>query len=207
MEDARAKVASLVGASPKEIVFTSGATESNNISIKGAARFYGMKGAKHRKHVVTTQTEHKCVLDSCRFLEQEGFEVTYLPVQAATGMVDVAELEASLREDTLLVSVMAVNNEIGTRQPVEEIGQLCRKKKILFHTDGEWFECRYTIGFLGFARILRKNLRKVQLHIDILVHLVIGRHLLACWWWSTEVASLGSVPVRPLCEHAQRRRG
>mmetsp|Transcript_16456 Transcript_16456/g.39383 ORF Transcript_16456/g.39383 Transcript_16456/m.39383 type:complete len:467 (+) Transcript_16456:127-1527(+) len=135
VEDARAQVASLIGASPKEIIFTSGATESNNLSIKGAAHFYGMKGAKNKKHVITTQTEHKCVLDSCRFLEQEGFDVTYLPVQVATGMVDMEELESSLREDTLLVSVMAVNNEIGTRQPVEEIGALCRKNKILFHTD------------------------------------------------------------------------
>ena len=96
-----------------------------------------MKGAKNKKHVITTQTEHKCVLDSCRFLEQEGYDVTYLPVQEATGMVCMEELKSSLREDTLLVSVMAVNNEIGTRQPVEEIGKLCRSKKILFHTDGE----------------------------------------------------------------------
>jgi cysteine desulfurase len=92
-------------------------------------------GAKKKKHVITTQTEHKCVLDSCRFLEQEGYDVTYLPVMEATGMVCMEELENAMREDTLLVSVMAVNNEIGTRQPIEEIGALCRKKKILFHTD------------------------------------------------------------------------
>ena len=97
-----------------------------------------MKGSKHKKHLITTQTEHKCVLDSCRFLEQEGFDITYLPVMEATGMVDMEELESEMREDTLLVSVMAVNNEIGTRQPVEEIGKLCRSKKILFHTDGEF---------------------------------------------------------------------
>ena len=96
-----------------------------------------MKGAKNKKHIITTQTEHKCVLDSCRFLEQEGFDITYLPVMNATGMVDMEELENSMRDDTLLVSVMAVNNEIGTRQPVEEIGALCRSKKILFHTDGK----------------------------------------------------------------------
>ena len=90
-----------------------------------------------KKHVITTQTEHKCVLDSCRSLEQEGYDVTYLPVVAATGMVDMQELDSAIREDTLLVSVMAVNNEIGTRQPVEEIGALCRKRKILFHTDGK----------------------------------------------------------------------
>mmetsp|Transcript_11429 Transcript_11429/g.24375 ORF Transcript_11429/g.24375 Transcript_11429/m.24375 type:complete len:473 (+) Transcript_11429:88-1506(+) len=135
VESARSQIASLIGASPKEIIFTSGATESNNLSIKGAAHFYGMKGPKNKKHVITTQTEHKCVLDSCRSLEQEGYDVTYLPVQNATGLVDMEELEASVREDTLLVSVMAVNNEIGTRQPVEEIGALCRSKKILFHTD------------------------------------------------------------------------
>lgn len=133
VEEAREQVASLIGASPKEIIFTSGATESNNISIKGAAHFYG-KGSK-KKHVITTQTEHKCVLDSCRSLEQEGFDVTYLPVQHATGRVDMEELEAAIRDDTILVSVMAINNEIGTRQPIEEIGQLCRSKKIVFHTD------------------------------------------------------------------------
>mmetsp|Transcript_24653 Transcript_24653/g.49175 ORF Transcript_24653/g.49175 Transcript_24653/m.49175 type:complete len:472 (-) Transcript_24653:105-1520(-) len=135
VENAREQIAALIGASPKEIIFTSGATESNNLSIKGAAHFYGMKGNKNKKHVITTQTEHKCVLDSCRFLEQEGYDVTYLPVMEATGMVCMDELENAMRDDTLLVSVMAVNNEIGTRQPVEEIGALCRKKKILFHTD------------------------------------------------------------------------
>eukprot|EP00978_Attheya_sp_CCMP212_P000382 scaffold768_cov55-Attheya_sp.AAC.1 len=133
VEEAREKVANLIGASPKEIIFTSGATESNNLSIKGAAHFYGKSGKK--KHVITTQTEHKCVLDSCRSLEQEGFEVTYLPVQNATGRVDMAQLEAAMREDTIMVSIMAVNNEIGTRQPLEEIGELCRSKKIFFHTD------------------------------------------------------------------------
>lgn len=136
VETARAQVASLIQASPKEIIFTSGATESNNLSIKGAAHFYGGEG-KNKKHVITTQTEHKCVLDSCRSLEQEGYDVTYLPVQASTGLVDMAELENAMRDDTFLVSVMAVNNEIGTRQPIEEIGALCRKRKILFHTDGE----------------------------------------------------------------------
>jgi cysteine sulfinate desulfinase/cysteine desulfurase-like protein len=90
-----------------------------------------------KRHIVTTQTEHKCVLDSCRSLEQEGYDVTYLPVEKATGLIDMELLESSLREDTLLVSIMAVNNEIGTRQPLEDIGKMCRKKKILFHTDGE----------------------------------------------------------------------
>ena len=117
------------------------------MSIKGAAHFYGSihksggdsgsNGKGNKNHIITTQTEHKCVLDSCRFLEQEGYEVTYLPVQSSTGLVNMEELENAMRDDTLLVSVMAVNNEIGTRQPIEEIGKLCRKKKILFHTDGE----------------------------------------------------------------------
>jgi len=131
VEVARSQISSLISASPKEIVFTSGATESNNLSIKGVAHFYKRKG----KHLITTQTEHKCVLDSCRSLEKEGYEITYLPVQQATGRLCVEELEAAMRPDTLMVSVMAVNNEIGTLQPLEEIGALCRSRKILFHTD------------------------------------------------------------------------
>lgn len=131
VEVARSQISSLISASPKEIVFTSGATESNNLSIKGVAHFYKRKG----KHLITTQTEHKCVLDSCRSLEKEGYEITYLPVQQATGRICVEELEAAMRPDTLMVSVMAVNNEIGTLQPLEEIGALCRSRKILFHTD------------------------------------------------------------------------
>ncbi|XP_072024693.1 cysteine desulfurase-like [Amphiura filiformis] len=130
VENARAQVAKVIGADPKEIIFTSGATESNNISVKGVARFYKSK----KKHVITTQTEHKCVLDSCRALEGEGFDVTYLPVQT-NGIVDLKVLEEAMRPDTVLVSVMTVNNEIGVRQPVEEIGKMCRAKKIFFHTD------------------------------------------------------------------------
>jgi len=122
-EIGRAQVAKLIGANPKEIIFTSGATESNNCIIKGVGRFYGKK----KKHIITTQTEHKCVLDSCRQLEQEGFEVTYLPVQQATGLIDLEELENAMRKDTSLVSIMAVNNEIGTLQPLKEIGELCRR--------------------------------------------------------------------------------
>lgn len=121
----------MIGAESKEIIFTSGATESNNLSIKGAAHFYKKRG----KHVITTQTEHKCVLDSCRSLEMEGYDVTYLPVEEATGRVDMDDLKAAIRDDTILVSVMAVNNEIGTLQPLKEIGELCRSKKIVFHTD------------------------------------------------------------------------
>lgn len=133
VEKAREQIANLIGASPKEIIFTSGATESNNITVKGVARFYGKGGKK--KHIITTQTEHKCVLDSCRSLEQEGFDVTYLPVEEATGRINMQQLEDAMRDDTVLVSIMAVNNEIGTRQPIEEIGALCRSKKIFFHTD------------------------------------------------------------------------
>jgi cysteine desulfurase len=132
VEEAREHVANLIGADPKEIIFTSGATESNNMSIKGVARFFGRSGKK--KHIVTSQTEHKCVLDSCRHLQDEGFEVTYLPVQN-DGLVNMQELEAAIRPDTAIVSIMAVNNEIGVIQPLAEIGKLCRAKKAFFHTD------------------------------------------------------------------------
>jgi len=130
-ETARQQVANLIKADSKEIIFTSGATESNNMAIKGAAHFYSKRG----KHIITTQTEHKCVLDSCRFLEQEGFEITYLPVGHGTGRVDMDALKAAVRDDTVLISVMAVNNEIGTLQPLKEIGEMCRANKIVFHTD------------------------------------------------------------------------
>lgn len=130
VEKARAQIASLIGASPKEIVFTSGATESNNIVVKGIPQFY----ASRKKHVITTQIEHKCVLDSCRHLENNGFEVTYLPVQT-NGLVDLAQLKAALRPDTSLVSIMGVNNEIGVIQPMKEIGEMCRANKTFFHTD------------------------------------------------------------------------
>lgn len=130
VETARQQVAHLINANPKEIVFTSGATESNNIAIKGIAGFYGEK----KKHIITCQTEHKCVLDSCRHLEQEGFEVTYLSVQK-NGIIDLEELKNAIREDTALVSIMAVNNEIGVIQPIEEIGKICRENSVFFHTD------------------------------------------------------------------------
>ena len=132
VEHARTQVASLIGSSPKEIIFTSGATEANNIAVKGVPHFYKSK----KRHVITTQTEHKCVLDSCRSLEQEGFDVTYLPVQAGTGLVNMQDLKDAIRPgDTSLVSIMAVNNEIGTLQPLREIGALCRANKVFFHCD------------------------------------------------------------------------
>jgi cysteine desulfurase len=130
VENARDHVASVIGADPKEIIFTSGATESNNMSLKGVARFY----KKTKRHIITTQTEHKCVLDSCRHLQEEGFDVTYLPVKS-NGLVDLEELEKSIRPDTAIVSIMFVNNEIGVIQPIEEIGRICRKHKVFFHTD------------------------------------------------------------------------
>lgn len=130
VETARSQVAALINADPKEIVFTSGATESNNAAVKGVARFYKSK----KKHIITTQIEHKCVLDSCRVLQEEGFEVTYLPVRT-DGVIDLDLLASSIRDDTALVSVMAVNNEIGVIQPIEEIGKLCRSKKVFLHTD------------------------------------------------------------------------
>ena len=130
VEKARAQVAKLIGADEKEVIFTSGATESNNLAIRGVAEFY-----KDRKnHIVTTVTEHKCVLDTCRHLEQQGFEVTYLPVQQ-NGLVDLEQLRAAVTDKTVVVSVMAVNNEIGVIQPLAEIGKICREKKALFHTD------------------------------------------------------------------------
>ncbi|KAG5499256.1 hypothetical protein JIQ42_04069 [Leishmania sp. Namibia] len=130
VEKARKQVANLVGASPKEIFFTSGATECNNIAIKGVGNFLKAK----KNHIITLQTEHKCVLDSCRYMEMEGFEVTYLPVQR-NGIVDLKVLEAAMKPTTCLVSCMAAHNEIGVVQPIREIGALCRSKKILFHTD------------------------------------------------------------------------
>ncbi|KAL5606135.1 hypothetical protein BROUX41_006097 [Berkeleyomyces rouxiae] len=134
VEKARSEVAALIGADPKEIIFTSGATESNNMSIKGVARFFNRSGKK-KNHIITTQTEHKCVLDSCRHLQDEGFEITYLPVKKG-GLVDLDELRAAFRPETCLVSVMAVNNEIGVIQPLAEIGKMCRERKIFFHSDG-----------------------------------------------------------------------
>ncbi|KAF9652924.1 cysteine desulfurase NFS1 [Thelephora ganbajun] len=124
-------IADLIGADPKDIVFTSGATESNNMSIKGVARFNKEK----KRHIITTQTEHKCVLDSCRKLQEEDFDVTYLGVQQ-NGVLDLQELEAAIRPDTSLVSVMSVNNETGVIQPIKEIGAIVRKHRgVYFHTD------------------------------------------------------------------------
>lgn len=127
---ARNNIADLINADPREIVFTSGATESNNLAIKGAANFYGKKG----KHIITAKTEHKAVLDTCRELERQGFEVTYLDVMA-NGLIDLAVLEAALRDDTVLVSIMHVNNEIGVVQDIAAIGEMCRARKIIFHVD------------------------------------------------------------------------
>lgn len=132
VEEARKHIADLIGADPKEIIFTSGATESNNMSIKGVARFLKKSGTK--KHIITSQTEHKCVLDSCRHLQDEGFDITYLPVDSG-GLISLEQLEKAMRPETCLVSIMTVNNEIGVVQPVNEIGKLCRSKKIFFHTD------------------------------------------------------------------------
>ena len=127
---ARNQIADLVNADPREIVFTSGATESNNLAIKGAANFYAKKG----KHLITLKTEHKAVLDTMRQLEREGFEVTYLDPEA-NGLVDLDKLVAAIRPDTILISVMHVNNEIGVIQDIAAIGELCRERKILFHVD------------------------------------------------------------------------
>jgi cysteine desulfurase len=130
VEQAREQVAAIIGADAKEVIFTSGATESNNLAIKGVASFYKDK----KNHVITCVTEHKCVLDSCRHLELEGFEITYLPVQN-NGLIDLNELKAAITEKTAIVSIMAVNNEIGVIQPLAEIGAICRERGVFFHTD------------------------------------------------------------------------
>jgi cysteine desulfurase len=130
VEIAREQVANLINADPREVIFTSGATESNNIAIKGIADFYKDK----KNHIITCVTEHKCVLDSCRHLEERGFKVTYLPVKS-NGLVDLDLLKNSMTDKTILVSIMMVNNEIGVVQPIAEIGKICREHNVYFHTD------------------------------------------------------------------------
>ena len=127
---ARETIAKAINATPEEIVFTSGATEANNLAIKGVAEAYHQKG----RHIITMQTEHSAVLDPCSYLESLGFEVTYLPVKS-DGLVDLTELERTIRPDTILVSIMAANNEIGVLQPISAIGQICRDRQVLFHSD------------------------------------------------------------------------
>lgn len=130
VKQARASIAAAINASPEEIVFTSGATEANNLAIKGVAEAYFNRG----RHIITVQTEHNAVLDPCAYLASLGFEITYLAVQP-DGLLDLTELDRAFRDDTILVSVMAANNEIGVLQPLVEIGARCRDRKILFHTD------------------------------------------------------------------------
>ena len=130
VDGARSQVASLVGADPREIVWTSGATESNNLAIKGIANFYHKRG----KHIITLKTEHKAVLDTCRQLEREGFEVSYLE-PLSNGLLDISVFKNAIREDTILASIMHVNNEIGVIQDIESIGDICREHKIFFHVD------------------------------------------------------------------------
>ena len=150
VENAREILAEAIAAEPTEIIFTSGATEANNLAIKGIAEAYLSEG----KHIVTTQTEHSAVLAPCRYLETLGFEVTYLPV-GADGLIALSDLEKALRTDTVLVSVMAANNEIGVLQPIEQIGKICRDRNIIFHTDA--------------AQALGKIPLNVQtMHIDLL---------------------------------------
>jgi len=130
VDEARSQVASLIGADPREIVWTSGATESNNLAIKGIANFYHKRG----KHIITLKTEHKAVLDTCRQLEREGFEVTYLE-PLSNGLLDINVFTNAIREDTILASIMHVNNEIGVIQDIQSIGDICRANKIFFHVD------------------------------------------------------------------------
>lgn len=131
IETARLNVANVIHANAKEIIFTSGATESNNIAIQGVARFYK---SDIKNHIITVATEHKCILDTCRHLEEEGFHITYLPVNNK-GLINLEDLTQAITEKTILVSIMAVNNEIGVIQPLKEIGAICRANKVFFHTD------------------------------------------------------------------------
>src|SRR6202142_2519997 len=130
IETARERIAKLIGATPKEIIFTSGATESDHLAIKGVAEMYREKG----NHIITAVTEHKAVLDTCKRLEKYGYRVTYMPVQK-DGLVDLEELKRAMDDKTILVTIMAANNEIGVVQPIAEIGKLCRERGIIFHTD------------------------------------------------------------------------
>lgn len=130
IDTARQQIADLIGADEREIIFTSGATESNNMALKGVGYFY----KDQKNHIITCVTEHKCVLDSCRQLERQGFKITYLPVKA-NGIIDLENLRSAITDKTLMVSIMAVNNEIGVIQPLKEIGQICREKEVFFHTD------------------------------------------------------------------------
>jgi cysteine desulfurase len=130
VENARTQVASIIGADPREIIFTSGATESNNLALKGVSAFY----RESKNHIITCITEHKCVLDTCRHLEEAGFAVTYLPVKT-NGLIDLEQLRQAITPQTVMVSIMAVNNEIGVIQPLKEIGKICRDAGVFFHTD------------------------------------------------------------------------
>jgi cysteine desulfurase len=130
VDGAREQIAKLIGASGKEIVLTSGATESNNLAIKGVAEMYREKG----NHIITELTEHKCVLDTCKRLEKHGYRITYLPLRK-DGLIDLNQLQDAMTDDTILVSIMTANNEIGVLQPIREIGKLCHEKGVLFHTD------------------------------------------------------------------------
>ena len=130
VEKARKQIAGLINADPKEIIFTSGATESNNLALRGIAGFYGHK----KNHIITSVIEHKCILDTCRHLQQQGFEVTYLPV-SEKGFVDLQDVQKAIKDTTCLVSIMTVNNELGVIQPVSEIGAICRERGVFFHTD------------------------------------------------------------------------
>lgn len=155
VELARERIAKLINADPKEIVFTSGATESNNMAIKGVARFYG----ESKKHIITATTEHKCVLDACRHLEEEGFKVTYLPVMS-NGLVDLEQLKQAITPETCLVSIMGVNNEIGVIQPLAEIGKICRERGVFFHTD-----CAQSFGKIALdVKAMNIDLMSISAH-------------------------------------------
>lgn len=133
IEKSRTHISNLINCKSKEIIYTSGATESNNLAIRGLAYFY-KNNLKNKNHIITSQIEHKCVLSSCRQLEQEGFNITYLPVNSE-GLIDIDELKNSINDKTILVSIIHVNNEIGVIQDINKIGNICRERKVKFHTD------------------------------------------------------------------------
>jgi cysteine desulfurase len=152
---ARNQIAELINADPREIVFTSGATESNNLAIKGAANFYNKRG----KHIITSKTEHKAVLDTCRELERQGFEVTYLDPED-NGLLDLTKLQEAMRDDTILVSIMHVNNEIGVIQDINKIGEICRARKIIFHVDAAQSAGKINIDM----QLLKVDLLSISAH-------------------------------------------
>ena len=179
VEYAREQVANLVKADPREIVWTSGATESDNLALKGVAQFYGSK----RKHIITSKIEHKAILDTCRELEEEGFEITYLEPEPKTGLITPEMVQAELRPDTLLVSLMMVNNEIGTVTDVAAIGELTRANKTYFHVDAAQAAGKVEIDLstmkvdlMSFSGHKVYGLKALVLYLYAVAHVFVSKH-------------------------------